>query len=131
MAGKLPFLPDANIGKTERRVGDKQVSGLGINPQWTYLFSQLPITNYFFNNRAEVKKAQTNMKWGSELAYLGGLRFMDVEQQSQELIRKMEFNEHTQRIIRGLRDEDEIEEREIYTDSPYQRRLGDILTGRQ
>lgn len=125
----LPFLPDPDIGQTQRLVGDEQVSGLGINPYWSWLFGQAPPTNFFFNTRAEIKQKQARMDHAGIISYVGGIKFIDVEQETEALIRRINFQEEASRHIRGLRDEDTLEEVERQDLSDYNRRLQEILLG--
>jgi hypothetical protein len=126
--GKLPGIPGPNLGRTERQVGDEQVSGPGINPYWSWLFGQVPPTNYFFNSKASVKEKQRRMDGSAELSYLGGLRFIDVEQQTEVLMRRIKFQDEAKRHIRGLRDEDQLAESE-FNPSTFNAQLEAIIRG--
>jgi hypothetical protein len=121
LGGLLGLVPGSNIGQTERTVRGQQESGLGGSPYLSYAFGQVPFTNYFFNQRAGIRQKQRGEGLGS-LAYLGGLSITDVDSEQVATIEMLQFKNHMQKIIRGMRDEDFLDE-SVDKDSTYEQQL--------
>jgi len=121
LGGLLRLIPGSNFGQTERTVDGRQVAGLGANPYLTYAFGQVPMTNFAFNQMSNIRREQRGNNLGA-LAYMTGLSFSDVDPDQTALIELLKFKDHMNRVIRGMRDENFLDE-STDEDSRYEQRL--------
>lgn len=121
LAPLLSLLPGANPGQTKR--GD--ATGFGIDPRWSYVFGQLPFTNWAVNQQGKVKKQQTGSL--KRLGYLTGISAQDISQEQQKVIASLNERDEFKGFLRGLRDEGLIPEPERRNKSKAQKTLDEIL----
>jgi hypothetical protein len=125
LGGLLRMIPGSNFGQTERTVRGQQVAGLGASPYLSYAFGQVPFTNYFFNQKASIREAQRGSAGPfalGDLAYLGGFSMADVDGDQAATVEMLKFKNYMQKQIRGMRDEDFLDE-STDKDSDYEQQL--------
>jgi hypothetical protein len=121
----LNMIPGANVGRTERTVRGQQEAGTGAHPLVSYAAGQVPLTNFLINQMSSIRRKQRGEAGGvpmGALAYLGGLSMSDVDPDQALNIASLEWDDEMQKLIRGMRDEDILEEGDKSL-SPYERML--------
>lgn len=124
--GWIPGNP-LNVGQTERTVGTEQVSGAGASPWLAYVAGLTPLTNFLVNQQSDIRSTQRGGAVFPLLSTGGGLSLFRPDNEGELAIAQLEFEDKMRRMIRGLRDENLIEEPEDQGLSPYQQQLMELI----
>lgn len=111
-AAVIGSIPGFETGTTSRVVRGEKLYGEGASPWATYIAGQLPLSNYFINQRSNIKEAQRGGSVLTHLNYLGGMSVINRDYETELVAAQLNFQDQMKRVVRGLRD------RGIYPEAP-------------
>lgn len=123
--GAIPGNP-LNVGRTARG----GIKGVGANPWVGYIAGQTPLSNLLVNQGSSIKKQQRGA-FGSDIAYLSGLNFQDVNQDSELLFAQIAFRDYVKKQDKNLRAEGILPPSKVHKKTKYDSLVAQLLKQKQ
>lgn len=125
----LSAIPGSNVGPTERMSRGKMVQGEGMNPWFSYLASQTPLTNLLINGLSNIKTTQRGGTTQALVGYGLGASVYNRDLIGEQTAAQLNFKDHMKQVLRGLRDNGQLPESKPAKPSSYQLQLNQLLKG--